>query len=170
MSIPEARLTLELAERALEQMLEATSFEAFCAAMRAFLGAARNVRVLVTQVARTLERDGHRIERRRFESWLAQAARNIDLPLPLGELHLGRELELAYVPRPALPTPKRALVIGQSRRAERRRSTAASFTIAAVYFAHDARRPAVELCADYLVRLTAFADEAANQAAVLEDA
>ena len=149
-------------------MLEAASFEAFGAAMRAFLGAARSVRVLITQVARVLER-GDRIDCKRFESWLAQATRSIDPPLPLGELHLGRELELAYVPRPALAMPRRALVIGQSRRGERRRAGPTGFMIAAVYFAHDSRRPAIELCVDYLLRLSAFVEDAANQAAVLED-
>jgi hypothetical protein len=170
MSIPEARLKLELADRAVDQMLEATSFEAFGAAVRAFLGAARNVRTLVCHVARVLERDADRIDCRRFESWLAQATRSIDPPLPLGELHLPRELELAYAPRPALAMPKRALVIGQSRRAERRRPGSAAFAIAAVYFAHDSRRPAFELCSDYLLRLSTFVEDAANQASVLEDA
>jgi hypothetical protein len=167
MSIAEARLKLELVHRALGQMREATSFEDLGAAMRTFSSAARNVRALVTQVARS--GDGDRIDRGRFESWLKKATRSIDPPLPLGELHLGRELSLEYAPRPGLPVPKAALTIGRSRR-DPRRANPASFTTRAVYFVHEPARPAVELCADYLSRLTAFVEDAASQASPLEDA
>ena len=165
MSIAEARLELELAHRAIAQMTEASSFEGFGAAMRTFVGVARAVRSLVTQVASG--GDGDRIERKRFASWLVEAMRTIDAPLPLGELHLGHDLTIAYTPGRALVTSRPARRIGRPRR-EPRRGGAASFAARAVYFVHDRSRPALELCVDHLLRLGSLVEDAASQAAVLD--
>ena len=155
-TIEDVTVALAEAHRALGTMFASETSKDFHDAAGEFLGTARTVRNLVARLG--LEEFGDGLSspadaqsQAKFDRWLADAIEPL-LAHPLESLDADPAPPLKYVPR-----------IDEVPVAKSRASTELGVMRSrpdGYYFQFMDTRPAIELCADYLERVTALADEA----------